>query len=183
MKTSKLTFILLLCLSLFACKDEDEPAPTNPYIGCCNIPAVEISLGNSKLNIPNAFTPNDDGINDVFTVQSTNIDFIPRFEIFDKNEKSVFRIINGSVFQGHLMWDGTIDHFGNDVVVGGKYSYELEFFTFEGMQSEVSGTICCYICDEDLPVGEDDCLFFTQLKFNGTGFDPDMDNQESDCIQ
>ncbi len=183
MKTSKLTFILLLCLSFFACKEDEEPAPTNPYIGCCDIPPGETVVGNSRINVPNAFTPNGDGINDLFTMQTTNIDFIPRFEIFDKNEKSVFRLINVSIFNGDVQWDGTIDHFGNDVVVGGVYTYELEFFTFEGIQSEVSGSVCCYICDDELATEEDACLFFTQLKLNGTGFDPDKDNLEGDCIQ
>lgn len=68
MNKIKQLFLFVLTFSLFfQCKDDDgKIQATDPYEGCCGTSPVVFTAGNAKLYLPNAFTPNDDGINDVF---------------------------------------------------------------------------------------------------------------------
>ena len=185
MKISSLWFLLLIGITLFSCKkDKEEPAPTtNVYEGCCDVEAVEFTLDNSHVYIPNIFTPDGDSINDLFVLDMTNIDFVFRFEIFNREGESVFSKINFSAFFDDVTWDGAIDHFGNDVMIGGLYDYEIEFFTIYGQQKTLNGSVCAYICDTTFPEDVNNCLFSTQLKPNGTGFDGEIDALENDCFE
>ena len=53
--------------------------------------------------VPNAFTPNGDGINDVFRIYGTNVDYITKynFQIFDRWGQMIFN--TNDITQG---WDG-----------------------------------------------------------------------------
>lgn len=181
MKTTKLCVCLFLVLSLFACKQDDESLDrASIYIGCCDIePSVFIS-SNGSAYIPNAFTPNGDGINDLFEVSTVNIDFVPRFEIKDQNDEVVFSLLNFSAYFNTITWDGTVNHFGNDAIVGGLYTYEIEFFTIYGENKKLSGSVCAFLCDEAFPEDMENCLFTTQV--NENGFDPAIGAQEGNCF-
>jgi len=69
MKISNLTpfFIFLFSISLFfGCKK--EKLNNNPFEGCCGTEALVDSVGTAKFYVPNFFSPNNDGINDIFTL-------------------------------------------------------------------------------------------------------------------
>jgi gliding motility-associated-like protein len=57
-----------------------------------------------RLRIPNAFTPNDDGVNDVFrVVPYEGAEIIGSLTIYDRWGEKVYEN------QGNVFWDGTID--------------------------------------------------------------------------
>src|SRR5690606_37863556 len=64
---------------------------------------VDIDYTNPKL-IPNAFTPNGDGLNDVFQIQNLDFEKILAFRIYNRYGQLVFETNN--VKEG---WDGTIN--------------------------------------------------------------------------
>jgi gliding motility-associated-like protein len=82
---------------------------TNVY-GCNTIDTISIKTfcPNSEIFIPNAFSPDGDGINDVLFVQGTGIKIIKSFKIYSRWGELVFEKTNfmpGDISSG---WDGKI---------------------------------------------------------------------------
>ncbi len=76
-----------------------------------------VTISESKLEVPNAFTPNGDGINDIFKVKD-GYQSIVSFEadVFNRQGKKLYswKELDGG-------WDGTFN--GNDVPDGAYYLY------------------------------------------------------------
>lgn len=86
--------------------------------GCSDVACLDIIVLNaSTLEIPNVFTPNGDGVNDVFHTRNVNITSY-NLNIFNRWGESVFKTTD--VAKG---WDGTIN--GKDVP-DGTYLFLLE---------------------------------------------------------
>jgi gliding motility-associated-like protein len=71
-----------------------------------------------KLYIPNVFTPNGDGINDLFTVQ-TNGKIVYHFQVFTSSGQLVFESTSRSI-----SWDGTTS--AGAKALGGTYFYTID---------------------------------------------------------
>jgi len=73
-----------------------------------------------EIYIPNAFTPNGDGINDYFGVYCTSVDSIEYFkmEVFNSNGELVFQTldVNGK-------WQGGTEYFGTTK----PFTYNIEY--------------------------------------------------------
>lgn len=113
---SYLLFFVAYALALSACREEERAAPTNA--GIARMPHFELSADSSCLLAPNVFTPNSDGINDVFAVVSSNMATLS-VEIRDPQNTIVFTSDDLSP-----SWDGT-DSTGNGpytVLVSGTTS-------------------------------------------------------------
>ncbi len=84
------------------------------------------------LTVPNAFSPNGDGINDVFQIQGINIETI-EFHVFSRwGEK---------VFEGHSLedyWDG---FYKDEALELGVYVYYARAFSFDGEEVYVQGNV------------------------------------------
>lgn len=86
--------------------------------GCTDISCLEIIVLNaSLLEIPNVFTPNGDGVNDIFHTQGINITSY-NINIFNRWGESVFK--SDDVSKG---WDGTLS---GKAVPDGTYLFLLE---------------------------------------------------------
>ncbi len=85
------------------------------------------------LNIPTVFTPNGDGINDVWTIQALGF---RRYTIvvFDRWGQELFN--NGGDLSKH--WDGTK---AGQLVTEGAYTFLFEGETVEGVKVQRSGTV------------------------------------------
>lgn len=97
---------------------------TNEF-GCSGSDAFEIDGGClSFVNIPTAFTPNNDGLNDVFKPMLINYE---RYEliIYNRWGEQLFYTIN--VEEG---WDGT---YKGETVPNGMYMYKMRFITTENL--------------------------------------------------
>lgn len=85
---------------------------------------------------PNAFTPNDDGINDVFLVKGTGID--PNgftMYIYDRWGKMLFR--TGDIEEG---WDGTTQN-SDKICPEGVYTYLILVKDNNGIRHKYTGTV------------------------------------------
>ena len=69
--------------------------------------------------IPNVFTPNDDNINDTWSLEDSFLFEDSEVQIFNRFGRLVFKSVGY-----HDQWDGTNEH-GNDVV-DGVYFYSIE---------------------------------------------------------
>lgn len=84
--------------------------------------------------VPNAFTPNDDGENDVFVPVWSNVE-LKRFEVFSRWGEKVFALIDNTA-NG---WDGTTTS-GKDAEPG-TYVWQVDLVDADGKTISKSGAI------------------------------------------
>jgi gliding motility-associated-like protein len=82
--------------------------------------------------IPNAFTPNDDHLNDLFRVPSVNLNRLIRFTIYNRWGKVVFQTTK--INDG---WDGNLNSIPQQE---GIYIYNLQMETITGKRINQRGT-------------------------------------------
>jgi gliding motility-associated-like protein len=92
----------------------------------------------SDLTVPNVFTPNEDGINDLFQVQSTNLTEIT-CQIFDRWGVKMYDVTSD---KGNIAWDGKT--FGNKETPAGTYFYILKATGKDGTTFERHGALSLY---------------------------------------
>lgn len=110
---------------------------TDNETGCTAEDAITIAvLQSRKLFVPNAFSPNGDGKNDILGVfGGENIDQIIRFEIYARNGSRVFER-NNFLLTDNIGWDGEFERqkLSTDVFI---YFAEVEFI--DGVREVFSG--------------------------------------------
>ena len=89
-------------------------------IGCVASDEITLTVGcdAEEIFIPNAFTPDNNGHNDVLFVRSTGLIDINYFRIFDRWGKIIFE--SGDINNG---WDGT---YNNQLMPPGVYLYTMK---------------------------------------------------------
>ncbi|MEX0987824.1 MAG: gliding motility-associated C-terminal domain-containing protein [Bacteroidales bacterium] len=88
----------------------------------------------TKIYLPNAFTPNGDGRNDVFMPV---LDFVPEkytMYIFDRTGKVLFL-----TYDPLVGWDGTLN--GHSNAPEGVYVYHIEYVSFNGISQVRTGNL------------------------------------------
>jgi len=102
--------------------------------GCESIDSVEIFVKEPQFYIPNSFTPNDDGRNDVFYIRGNPLENY-QLQIFNRLNQSIFIIKN--YYDG---WDGTMQNSGKDCPEG-AYVYIVTGITEDGESVTESGMV------------------------------------------
>jgi gliding motility-associated-like protein len=102
--------------------------------GCDSI--VHLNLEHYKLFIPNAFSPNADGFNDVFSING-NVDLkeIVSLEIFNRWGELIFQGENLNAGEG---WDGTVD---SENELPGVYTYITEIVMSDNKKRTLHGMV------------------------------------------
>lgn len=127
---------VILLTTVFACKKD----PVSPTLSATDIESIDTvnfrssSTGtiSSTLYIPNTFSPNDDGLNDVFYAKGVGVSAF-NMEIRDKWAKLVFS--SNDITWG---WNGT---YKNELLPITLYYYKINITTIDGEKKEVSGEI------------------------------------------
>jgi len=89
----------------FSVGEENTFYVTGEEHGCVSAPdSIVVIMTESELIIPNAFTPNEDGLNDVFSILNPIYYPVFSFEIYNRWGQQVFA--TSDVTRG---WDGTYD--------------------------------------------------------------------------
>lgn len=110
--------------------------------GCADTTSKTVIVENEIfIYVPNTFSPNEDGINDLFKPTSNGITFDSyRFSVFNRWGQEIFT----TDLQDHEGWDGT---FNDEEIIGDIYIWRLEGITYlefgTGVESEVvrTGTV------------------------------------------
>jgi len=85
----------------------------------------KIVVDRSKLEIPNVFTPNDDGINDIFVIDKTSLKYIS-IKIFSRGGIKVYDFYGeGKILKDWEGWDGTVNN-SNRKATPGVYFYVIK---------------------------------------------------------
>lgn len=97
-------------------------------VTCSSTDSVTITVlavcDNSVIYIPNTFTPNGDGLNDVFMIRGLAATKINHFRVFDRWGKLIFETQGGEPNEPKWGWDG------NDAG-GGKLNSAVYVYTYE----------------------------------------------------
>ncbi len=104
--------------------------------GCSDTAWVVITIDscNSQIFIPNTFTPNQDGINDLFEIKGTCINSGVLY-IYNRWGYEIYK----SAISNQLMWNGRTNS-GHEVVEG-VYVYLIELIDFNGKEYSYRGAL------------------------------------------
>lgn len=170
-----------LLISFSACTQDETSSKITPikeYESCCGTEAVEYNVelndgSKAYIFIPNAFTPNKDGLNDVFSpVLSKEIDYMQYLviqkEVFDDTTSSLLYQVENITLENYksLGWNG-LDKFGKPHK--GAFSYTAYCATRDGKTFLIKGNACAIVCDKDAEYFKDKegCFFPIQADTNG----------------
>jgi len=83
---------------------------TNHY-GCAGTDSIHIEAfcSDAQVYIPNAFTPDNDGLNDILMVRATGIQLVKSFKVFNRWGGLVFDKANFKPNDPVFGWDGRIN--------------------------------------------------------------------------
>lgn len=102
--------------------------------GCTATASVSVML-RPAVAMPNAFTPNGDGLNDRFCPARTGNILVRLFEIYNRYGQKVFAASGEAALEG---WDGT---FQGKILELGTYFYQIEIETKEGKSISLKGDV------------------------------------------
>lgn len=180
--------ILPLALVLFVATSEDRDFPIiGQGIETCCINGFNLdTISTGRVYIPSAFTPDADGINDLFRViVDAGIEQIDTLEIIDLTSRnSVFLALNISRdASGSTGWDGS--EFG--VIEARQVEYKVWVTATDGERRRYTGLACSIPCRTPTglprPVGIGECRFPNQVDAAGF-FDEDVLSGELlDCFE
>ncbi len=107
---------------------------------CTATTTIDIQVRESyEVYIPTIFTPNNDGLNDYFTINSgPNVDKINYIQIFDRWGEMVFAQNNISTSDNKTSWDG---NFKDKKAPLGTYVYRIEVQYADGKKHQFIGDI------------------------------------------
>lgn len=121
------------------------PATTNykvvitPSNGLCPQTQTASVIVSCGVWLPNAFSPNNDGMNDVFYIYSSKcIQEITEFVIYDRWGELIFRDQHFQASDSSHGWDGT---FGGKLALSDTYSYRITATYKNGEIEDFKGTI------------------------------------------
>jgi gliding motility-associated-like protein len=87
----------------------------------------------SKVFVPNAFTPNNDGINDVLRIKVYGKIIIDQFVVYNRWGQTVF--LGGEVNKG---WDGT---YKGQPAAAGNYIWTIQGYDIDGTPINLKGSV------------------------------------------
>lgn len=135
-------------LSCTSCPTPDAgpKVNTNYYVrftddnGCMNGQSIQVIVlcKNSNLFIPNTFSPNGDGSNDVFYPRGRGLERVKLLRIFNRWGQVVFEKQNVPVNDPAAGWDGT---YKGQRPVSDVYIYQAEVFCENGEIIKLNGNI------------------------------------------
>jgi gliding motility-associated-like protein len=108
--------------------------------GCSNSGSVEVIVVcmNMNLFIPNTFSPNGDGSNDIFYPRGKGLDRVKMLRIFNRWGEVVFEKKDFPVNDPSQGWNGT---FKGRKPIADVYVYQAEVFCENGELIKINGNI------------------------------------------
>ncbi len=189
-------YILVIAgVLLQSCNDQTVKDPTvalpKEYEACCGVQPVDFKLGKHSIYVPNVFTPNGDGINDLFyPFVSAEIGEVQGLTIFSAVGDTILFQRSTLVYSrlSEFAWNGRRNN-GSiySTLDRGKFKYGMRVVSKDGLLRFVEGEACSILCEpgtKDLKVKKG-CFFPNQVgQGNKAGIlDSTAANGEKDCLK
>ena len=115
-------------------------ATVKNYFGCIASDTIKIKLKctDEGVFIPNSFTPNKDGVNDIFYPRGKGVRTINYLRIFNRWGELIFEKTNFNIDDKNMGWDGT--YMGKDLPTD-VFVYSTEMICDGGQSFSLKGTI------------------------------------------
>jgi gliding motility-associated-like protein len=111
----------------------------NEYACNASGKAIIKLFSGGKVNIPNGFSPNDDGHNDIFYVlASDEVKMLKKFEIFNRWGQQVFQVEQAEANDPRFGWNGLMN---GKPVEPGTYVYYVTVLFVDGTTQLYKGTV------------------------------------------
>ncbi len=112
-------------------------------MGCIAADTVTVAVKciNSRIYIPNAFTPNRDGRNETFHIRADGVSVINFLRIYNRFGQLVFEQKNFQPGAPNTEWDG---RFKGQAVPAGTYVYFMELTCVDERITEKGTVIISY---------------------------------------
>lgn len=180
MKTFFYTLIpLSMIWTMVSCTAQEDPKPkisSVAYEPCCGLDTMVFHLGEEWVAVPNVFTPNGDGINDLFyPIRSHDSITIAIFRIFD----TIYDPFNSPVlmysthdilydYLDQLAWKGKKKATYGFELHKGKFKYYFRA-KYRDHYIQCEGESCSIVCDEesDIFIDKPNCFFKDQFDSQG----------------
>jgi hypothetical protein len=184
----RITFPVLsvLIFQFLACKAQD-PIDSNPiYEACCGAEPVEFTDSKTYVYVPNIFTPNRDGRNDLFepVFDYSLVEYVSSYTIYqDTIIEPGIGYYNATGFNpksNPRWWDGIKDD-GTEHI--GSFEYTIELAMKDGTFVLLDGRACLVRCGADAAEfrEREGCFFGTQV--TDGKFDKALPNKEEDYFK
>ncbi len=173
----KLFPYLLLGCFLSACQ-EDILAP-NQYEGCCATRPLQVDTQQLSIFIPNAITPNEDGLNDAFSIHTNRAFKIIHLTVEEQNDILSISRSNVEVSGVKEIWK-PINAGGQPI--HGLFNYQM-MIDLPGTDTlHLQGSFCSIDCTENQThiIDFPSCIFGSQTNGNGQ-IDTSQLLTENDC--
>jgi len=135
-------FLCDTCANGFTIPLEEEQyvsAKIRDEFGCVAEDQLKVRVINNDIFVPNAFSPNDDGINDYFTIYSNeSIKAVRVLRIYNRWGAQVFEGLNFEPNDESQGWNGT---FRGKVASQGVYAYYAETLNKNGHITKLKGSL------------------------------------------
>ncbi|MBB1283612.1 PKD domain-containing protein [Flavisolibacter sp. BT320] len=108
--------------------------------GCRNAGEVNVIVlcNNDNIFVPNTFSPNGDGSNDIFYVRGKGLSRVKTLRIFNRWGQVVFERVNFNVNDPSMGWNGT---FKGAKAVSDVYVYQVEIFCDNNQVVKFEGNV------------------------------------------
>lgn len=98
-----------------------------------------LNTGSNTLEIPNTFTPNNDGINDTFYISLGINNYLNRFEVYNRWGNLIHQTIQTNKQSNNVLWDGRTT--SGEPCSDGVYFYVLKYTDASGTDQNLKGHI------------------------------------------
>ena len=184
--TAMLFSVSIMAFVATSVEDELYPYADSSINSCCVIPPPFAAQGDGNIFIPNVFTPDGDGLNDVFqVVANPGIQQIDTFEIRNiDNDSTLFLATDITDISSATGWDGSV----NDTIVPAQYFYRIQLRSVDNTTDLYEGLVCCLPCVEPTgltrPPFLGECVFSTQYDSSNGSYDSATPSGEAlDCFE
>lgn len=186
MTTRYWSYVLILLCGIPSCKSQDttvEPV-SKVYENCCGASPVEFREGDAYMYVPNVFTPNGDGTNDVFVPQiNQDIQGFDAYLIYSAEGDTL--IFASAVFDPATAstsgWKGKRQ---DGSLYAGGFRYEMTVLLKSGALYKVEGKACSIVCGKEASVFKTKTGCYYPVQVNASHqLDKTLPHMESGCFQ